>query len=93
MHGEDGEAKQKFMNFVSKCAFIRHKQPVLHRRKHFQGKVVAGMKDIAWYHPEGRGVLVVAVVVCAVIAVVAVTVVVVDVVSSLLLSVLFFFCR
>jgi isoamylase len=54
MDSEDG-FKQTFLEFVQKLSEIRKNQPVLLRRKHFEGKIMeGGLRDITWLHPDGR---------------------------------------
>ncbi len=49
--------KRKFLEFVRRLIWIRKKQPVLQRKRHFVGMVNArdGTKDIYWYRANGSG--------------------------------------
>jgi len=48
--------KQKFLEFVRKCARIWREQPVLQRRKFFLGRPIRGtdIKDISFLSPDGQ---------------------------------------
>ncbi len=50
------EQKQKFLNFVRKCTRIWKEQPVLQRRKFFQGRAIRGsdIKDISFFDLSGN---------------------------------------
>jgi glycogen operon protein len=53
----DWTPKQKdLVEFTRYVIELRKEQPVLRRRKFFQGRSIrgAGVKDIAWYEPRGR---------------------------------------
>jgi glycogen operon protein len=49
------ERKQAFFDFVQRCTTIFHEQPVLQRRKFFQGRPIrgTGIKDISFFEPGG----------------------------------------
>jgi len=49
------ERQQRFLDFVRRVARVWQQQPVLQRRKFFQGRAIRGMgvKDISWFGPEG----------------------------------------
>jgi len=53
---ESDELKNHFLEFVTTLILIRKKEPVLQRRKYFHGQPSkhSGIKDIMWFHPEGR---------------------------------------
>ena len=53
---DEDETKYQFLEFVKTIILIRKKEAVLQRRKHFHGtpSKFSGIKDISWYHPEGR---------------------------------------
>jgi glycogen operon protein len=48
--------RRSLLNFTSKLVHMRHAQPVLRRRKYFQGRSIRGgdVKDVAWLAPDGR---------------------------------------
>jgi glycogen operon protein len=48
--------QQAFLAFVRKLVGLRREQPVLRRRKYFQGRSIrgGGIKDVAWLAPDGR---------------------------------------
>jgi isoamylase len=50
------ERKQKFLDFVRKCTRIWREQPVLQRRKFFQGRALrgSGIKDISFFDLSGQ---------------------------------------
>ncbi len=50
------EEGRDFLEFVKYVVRLRNQQPVLQRRKFFQGRPIRGgqVKDIAWYLPGGR---------------------------------------
>jgi glycogen operon protein len=50
------EEKRSLLSFVSKLVHLRHTQPVLRRRKYFQGRNIRGgdVKDVAWLAPDGH---------------------------------------
>jgi len=48
-------AEQKdFLGFVKRCVKLWDEQPVLQRRKFFQGRKIRGVKDITWLEPSGK---------------------------------------
>jgi glycogen operon protein len=49
------DEKRALLNFTSKLVRLRHVQPVLRRRKYFQGRRIRGgdVKDVAWLAPDG----------------------------------------
>jgi glycogen operon protein len=48
--------KQEFLDFVKRVIRIWQTQPVLQRRKFFQGRPIrgSGVKDITWFEPSGQ---------------------------------------
>jgi glycogen operon protein len=48
--------KHTLLEFVRKLMHFRRTQPVLRRRKYFQGRSIRGgeVKDVAWLAPDGR---------------------------------------
>ncbi|HKA06859.1 MAG TPA: glycogen debranching protein GlgX [Gemmataceae bacterium] len=50
------ERKQKFLAFVKRVTRIWHEQPVLKRRKFFQGRSIRGegIRDVSWFSPTGK---------------------------------------
>jgi glycogen operon protein len=50
------EQKQKFLNFAKRLTQIWREQPVLKRRKFFQGRSIRGenIKDLCWFSPTGK---------------------------------------
>jgi glycogen operon protein len=48
--------KQEFLDFVKRVIRIWQTQPVLQRRKFFQGRPIrgSGVKDITWFEPSGE---------------------------------------
>ena len=55
LHWELDERQQKFLDFVRKCTLIWKEQPVLQRRKFFQGRELrgSGIKDISFFDLSG----------------------------------------
>jgi glycogen operon protein len=49
-------SQQEFLEFTQRLVHLRRQQPVLTRRKYFQGRSIrgAGVKDIYWLDPSGR---------------------------------------
>jgi len=49
-------AQQDFLEFVRYLIRLRRAQPVLRRRRFFQGRAIRGreVKDISWFKPSGR---------------------------------------
>lgn len=55
------ESKQEFLSFVQKLVKIRTSQPVLQRRKFFEGRILnpeLGNKDVLWLDPTGKEITV-----------------------------------
>src|SRR3954453_10675891 len=50
------ERKHRFLEFVRKVTTIWQEQPVLKRRKFFQGRSIRGegIKDLSWFGPNGK---------------------------------------
>ncbi|MGI5836231.1 MAG: glycogen debranching protein GlgX [Chloroflexota bacterium] len=50
------EDSRKLLEFTRRLVQIRHQQPVLQRRKFFQGRLIRGsnVKDISWFRPDGQ---------------------------------------
>jgi glycogen operon protein len=48
--------RQQFLEFTKRVIALRHRHPVLRRRRFFQGRSIrgAGVKDLAWFDPAGR---------------------------------------
>jgi glycogen operon protein len=48
--------QRRFLEFVKKLVWLRRREPVLRRRKFFQGRGIrgAGVKDIVWLAPSGN---------------------------------------
>jgi glycogen operon protein len=48
--------KDTFCQFVARLVNLRLSQPVLRRRRYFQGRSIrgGGIKDVAWLAPDGR---------------------------------------
>jgi isoamylase len=49
-------AQREFLDFTRQVIHLRRTEPVLHRRRFFQGRRIrgAGIKDISWFDPDGR---------------------------------------
>ncbi|WP_309888796.1 glycogen debranching protein GlgX [Archangium sp.] len=49
------ERRQSLLEFTSRLIQFRHRQPVLQRRRFFQGKHIwdSEYKDLAWFNPDG----------------------------------------
>jgi isoamylase len=47
--------QERFLEFTRRMIRLRLSQPVLHRRRFFQGRSIrgAGIKDISWFDPKG----------------------------------------
>jgi glycogen operon protein len=56
MNWDLDERRRKFLEFARKCAQIWREQPVLQRRKFFQGRALRGsdVKDISFFEPSGK---------------------------------------
>jgi glycogen operon protein len=51
------DQQKEFLTFVQKLTEIRHNQPILQRRKFFEGKILdpeIGNKDVLWLGPTGK---------------------------------------
>ena len=50
------DEKRALLNFTSKLVHLRHSQPVLRRRRYFQGRSIRGgdVQDVAWLAPDGQ---------------------------------------
>ena len=55
-HWDLTPAQQDFLDFTRRLVHFRREQPVLTRRKYFEGRSIrgAGVKDIYWLDPSGR---------------------------------------
>jgi glycogen operon protein len=49
------DGQKAFLAFVKSITLLRREQPVLHRRKFFQGRSIrgAGITDVSWFSPAG----------------------------------------
>jgi len=47
------DERKALLEFACEMIHFRRNQPVLRRRKYFQGRSLRGMKDLAWLTPEG----------------------------------------
>jgi glycogen operon protein len=47
------DAQEALCDFTTKLIRLRRTQPVLRRRKYFQGRSIRGGKDVAWLTPDG----------------------------------------
>jgi glycogen operon protein len=50
------EHRQKFLDFARRVTTVWTEQPVLKRRKFFQGRLIRGegIKDLSWFTPDGK---------------------------------------
>jgi isoamylase len=48
------DEEKALLEFTSRVVHLRLSQPVLHRRKYFQGRSIRGVKDVAWLTPDGK---------------------------------------
>src|SRR5207249_2305829 len=50
------KTKRAFLDFVKRVAKVRQDNPVLHRRKFFQGRAIrgSGITDITWFDTSGQ---------------------------------------
>jgi isoamylase len=48
------DEQKALLDFTSRLLHIRLSQPVLRRRKYFQGRSIRGMKDVVWLTPDGK---------------------------------------
>jgi glycogen operon protein len=46
--------QQQLLQFVKRLYTLANEQPVLHRRRFFQGKSIRGEAEIKWLEPSGR---------------------------------------
>jgi glycogen operon protein len=46
--------KEALCEFVARLVHLRLSQPVLRRRRYFQGRSIRGVQDVAWLAPGGR---------------------------------------
>jgi len=55
-HWDLTPGQREFLEFTGRLVHLRRQQPVLTRRKYFQGRSIrgAGVKDIYWLDPSGR---------------------------------------
>jgi glycogen operon protein len=54
MDWELTDDKKRLLEFTRQLIHLRLSQPVLRRRKYFQGRSIRGGKDVAWLAPDGR---------------------------------------
>jgi isoamylase len=56
LHWEWSDEQAELLEFTRRLIRLRKEQPVLRRRKFFQGRSIrgAGVKDITWYEPHGN---------------------------------------
>jgi glycogen operon protein len=56
LNWETDEKQQKFLAFVKAVTQTWREQPVLHRRKFFQGRSIRGegVTDVSWFSPTGK---------------------------------------
>jgi len=48
------DEERSLLEFTSRLVHLRLSQPVLHRRKYYQGRSIRGVKDVAWLTPDGK---------------------------------------
>jgi len=48
------EEQKALCEFARQLVHLRLSEPVLRRRKYFQGRSIRGGKDVAWFAPDGR---------------------------------------
>jgi isoamylase len=48
------DEKRTLLNFVRKLVQFRMSQPVVRRRRYFQGRSIRGVKDLTWLTPSGH---------------------------------------
>jgi isoamylase len=46
--------KRALLQFTAKLVRFRRTQPTLRRRRYFQDRSIRGVKDVAWFSPDGR---------------------------------------
>jgi isoamylase len=51
---ELGPEEQAFLDFTRRLVHLRQSEPVLQRRRFFQGRAIRGVKDIMWVDPSGH---------------------------------------
>src|SRR5262249_41345862 len=56
LNWELGEEERQFLDFARQLTRVWHDNPVLRRRKFFQGRAIRGsdIKDISWFEPSGN---------------------------------------
>jgi glycogen operon protein len=56
LNWELGEEEKELLGFVQRLTKLWTEQPVLHRRKFFQGRAIRGsdVKDLSWFEPSGQ---------------------------------------
>jgi len=51
---ELGPEEDAFLDFTRRLVHLRQSEPVLQRRRFFQGRAIRGVKDIMWVDPSGH---------------------------------------
>ena len=51
---ELGPDEEAFLDFTRRLIHLRQSEPVLQRRRFFQGRAIRGVKDIMWVDPSGN---------------------------------------
>ena len=51
---ELGPEEEAFLDFTRRLVHLRQSEPVLQRRRFFQGRAIRGVKDITWVDPSGK---------------------------------------
>jgi isoamylase len=51
---ELGPEENAFLDFTRRLVHLRQSEPVLQRRRFFQGRAIRGVKDIMWVDPSGH---------------------------------------
>jgi isoamylase len=51
---ELGPEEEAFLDFTRRLVHLRQSEPVLQRRRFFQGRAIRGVKDIMWVDPSGH---------------------------------------
>ena len=51
---ELGPEEEAFLDFTRRLVHLRQSEPVLQRRRFFQGRAIRGVKDIMWVDPSGN---------------------------------------
>jgi isoamylase len=49
-----GPEQEAFLDFARRLVHLRQSEPVLQRRRFFQGRAIRGVKDIMWVDPSGK---------------------------------------